>query len=305
MAQENPDITVQEVNEKPVRWKAAARSAMDYARAVLITIGVALALKVFVVEAYRIPSGSMENTLQIGDFLLVNKLSYGLRTPRYIPLTNVRITSLSIPLFTEVERGDIVVFEYPNGLEYLESEGQVNYIKRCIGLPGDTVMIRDSKVFVNGKELTQPSHARTSDRRSFSHAEVRFLPGGKGYTEDDFGPVIVPRKGEKIALNAETLDEWKRLIHLEGHRVFAGLDGVVKVDGKETTEYVVEDDYYFMLGDNRHNSMDSRYWGFVPDKNLIGEALMVYWSWDPEVSLSSAGEKVGSIRWNRIGTFVR
>jgi signal peptidase I len=305
VAQENPDIAMQEEDKKRVRWKAAVRSSMDYVKAVLITIAVAFALKVFVIEAYRIPSGSMENTLLIGDFLLVNKLAYGLRTPRHIPLTNVRIGSLAIPLFAQVRRGDIVVFEYPNGMEYLESEGQVNYIKRCIGLPGDTVMIRESKVFVNGKELTQPSHSRSSDRGSFSHAGARFLPGGKGYTEDDYGPVVVPREGERIQLNAETFEEWKSIIHLEGHRVFVGADGSVRVDGKETNEYVVEDDYYFMLGDNRHNSLDSRYWGFVPDKNLIGEALMVYWSWDPEIDLTSAGDKVGSIRWNRIGTFVR
>lgn len=305
MTQENPDIAVQEGAEKTARWKAAVRIAADYAKAILITIAVAFALKVFVIEAYRIPSGSMENTLLIGDFLLVNKLAYGLRTPHHIPLTNVRLASLTIPLFTEVDRGDIVVFEYPNGLEYLESEGQVNYIKRCIGLPGDTVMIRESRVFVNGRELTQPSHGRMSNPGFSSNTGIHLLPGGKGYTDDDYGPVVVPRKGDRIRLNVDSFEDWRSLIQLEGHRIYIGVDGSVRVDGKEATEYMVKDDYYFMLGDNRHNSLDSRYWGYVPDKNLIGEALMVYWSWDSDIDVSRTGAKVGSIRWNRIGTFVR
>jgi len=305
MTQEQHDMAVQDAAEKTTRWKAVLQNVRDYVKAILITIAVAFALKIFVVEAYRIPSGSMENTLLIGDFLLVNKFAYGIRTPHHIPLTNVRLASLTIPLFTKVDRGDIVVFEYPNGIEYLESEDQVNYIKRCIGLPGDTVMIRESRVFVNGKELTQPSHGRTSNPGFPSNAGMRLLPGGKGYTEDDYGPVVVPRKGDRIQLNADSFEDWRSLIQLEGHRVYVGADGSVRIDGKEASEYTVEDDYYFMLGDNRHNSLDSRYWGYVPDKNLIGEALMVYWSWDPDINLSSAGEKVGSIRWNRIGTFVR
>lgn len=305
MTQDQFDIA-DAAREKTERRKAVLRSVAEYFKAALITVAVALVLKVFVVEAYRIPSGSMENTLLIGDFLLVNKLAYGLRTPHHIPLTNVRLASLAIPLSTNVERGDIVVFEYPNGSEYLESEDQVNFIKRCIGLPGDTVTIRESKVFVNGRELTRPPHARTSDPGFLSlNAGARLLPDGKGYTEDDYGPVVVPQKGDTIQLNAETFEEWKSLIHLEGHRVYLGADRSVRIDGKEAKEYVVEDDYYFMLGDNRHNSLDSRFWGFVPDKNIIGEALMVYWSWDPEIAVLSVGDKVGSIRWGRIGTFIR
>ena len=306
MTQGSPDIVTQEANEKPEGRKTPVRGALEYLKTVLITVAVALTLKMFVIEAYRIPSGSMENTLLVGDFLLVNKLAYGLRTPQHIPLTNVRLGSLALPLFTNVERGDIVVFEYPNGVEYLESEGQVNYIKRCIGLPGDTVMIRESRVFVNGRELTGPPRARASGRGLHSwDAGVRLLPGGKGYTEDDYGPVVVPKKGDRIQLSTETIEDWRSLISLEGHRAYLGADGSVQVDGNAASDYVVEDDYYFMLGDNRHNSLDSRFWGFVPDKNLIGEALMVYWSWDPDIDVTSVGDKVGSIRWDRVGTFIR
>ena len=305
---------MQDLHESPEKETAgktsaqrtAMKSGLEYVKTILITVAVALALKMFVVEAYRIPSGSMENTLMVGDFLLVNKLAYGLRTPHYIPLTNVKVTSLSLPLFAAVERGDIVVFEYPNGIDYLESEGQVNYIKRCVGLPGDTVVIRESRVFINGRELTQPAHGKSSyPGFLFPNVGIRLLPGGKGYTEDDYGPVVVPKEGDRIRLNAQTFEDWRSLVQLEGHRIYLGADGSVGVDGKEASEYVVEENYYFVLGDNRHNSLDSRFWGFVPDKNLIGEALMVYWSWDLDIAMTSVRDKVSSIRWNRIGSFVR
>ena len=306
MTQEPADMTIEEANAKARARKEILKDILEYLKAALITVAVAFALKVFVIEAYRIPSGSMENTLLIGDFLLVNKLAYGLRTPQYVPLTNIRLASAALPLYSEVERGDIVVFEYPNGFEYLESEGQVNYIKRCVGLPGDTVLIREGRVFVNGRELTQPAHARLSDGKFLSlNTGVHLLPGGKGYTEDDYGPVVVPRSGDRIQLNAGSIDDWRSIIYLEGHRAFVASDGLVRIDGKEATEYVVEENYYFMLGDNRHNSLDSRFWGFVPDKNLIGEALMIYWSWDPEIAVADVADKIGSIRWGRIGTFIK
>ncbi len=285
---------------------SAWKNSLDLFKTILITMAVALTLKTFVVEAYRIPSASMENTLLVGDFLLVNKLAYGLRTPHYIPLTNVHIGSLALPLFTSVGRGDIIVFEYPNGTEYLESEGQVNYIKRCVGLPGDTVLLKESKVFINGRELTQPPHGRYSNSRLLSeNVGLRLLPGGRGFTEDDYGPVVVPKEGDRIQLDAQSFEDWQSLIQLEGHRIYLGADGSVQVDGKPAAEYVVEDDYYFVLGDNRHNSLDSRYWGFVPDKNLIGEALMVYWSWDLDIAMTSVQDKIASIRWRRIGNLVR
>lgn len=306
MAPEPVDTSIESASTRPGESKAILRLALDYLKAALITVAIALVLKLFVVEAYRIPSGSMENTLLIGDFLLVNKLAYGVRTPHYVPLTNIRMPSIALPLFTEVARGDVVVFEYPNGFEYLESEGQVNYIKRCIGLPGDTVMIRGGRVFVNGRELTQPAHGRLSDSGFLSmSAGARLLPGGRGYTEDDYGPIVVPRRGDRILLNAESFDEWRSIMYMEGHRTFVGSDRKVRVDGHEATEYLVEENYYFVLGDNRHNSLDSRFWGFVPDKNLIGEALMVYWSWDPEIAVADIADKVGSIRWDRIGNLIR
>lgn len=281
-----------------------SRTLLDYLKTVLLTLVVALLLKTFVVEAYRIPSGSMENTLQIGDFLLVNKLAYGLRTPQYLPLTNLRLSTFAMPLFGRVHRGDVIVFEYP-GEQAVKGEEQVNYIKRCIGLPRDTVRLSHAIVEVNGHAMTLPPHAKTREQYDLWHWGARVIPGDKGYTEDDFGPVVVPFRGQTIPLNDETFDTWKAFIVREGHSIVRERPGVIEVDGHAAVKYTIDHDYYFVLGDNRHNSLDSRFWGFVPDQNLIGEAFMVYWSWDPDIAVSDLKDKFGSIRWERVGTLVR
>ncbi len=279
----------------------------DYSKTVLATLLIAFLLKTFVVEAFRIPSGSMENTLQVGDFLIVNKLAYGLRTPRYLPLTNYSIPSAVLPVFTEVRRGDVLVFEFPGVSNVEETGDQLNYIKRCIGLPGDTVMIRQSRVFVNGRELSIPPEAKLGDNDGMYswHRGVRLVPGGKGYTENDYGPIVVPRRGDVIPLDRRALEDWRSFILREGHRLEQGPDGVALLDGQPAETYTIEDNYYFVLGDNRHNSLDSRFWGFVPDRHLIGEALMVYWSWNPDIGVMDVGEKTKSIRWGRIGMMIR
>lgn len=298
--------TVAAPEEGETEQRTGVRVFLEYFKTVLMTILVAMLLKVLVIEAYRIPSGSMEDTLMVGDFLLVNKIAYGFHTPRYVPLTNVRIPSVSIPLFSRVERGDVVVFELPQVSEYTDGEERITYIKRCIGLPGDTVMIRAGRVFVNGKELTLPAHAKVSNSGILSwNTGSRLVPGGRGYTEDDYGPVVVPQEGTRITLSRETIDDWESFIRLEGHSVEVGPNDGIHLDGKPAAGYTVEDDYYFMLGDNRHNSLDSRFWGFVPRENLVGEALMVYWSWDTDLGVTSMGDKLRSIRWGRIGTFIR
>ena len=129
--------------------KGLASTLVEYGKTILITVLAALLLKVFVLDAYRIPSTSMENTLQIGDFLLVNKLAYGLRTPRHLPLVARTIPSFTLPFFQNIHRGDVIVFEFPGGMNEMRSPENVNYIKRCIGLPGDTLEIHSGLVYVN------------------------------------------------------------------------------------------------------------------------------------------------------------
>lgn len=286
---------------------AGRRRALDYAKTILLTLLVALMLKTFVVEAFRIPSGSMENTLLVGDFLLVNKIAYGLRTPRYVPLTNVAIPSIALPALKDVQRGDVIVFEFPGERGRRDNPESVNYIKRCIGLPGDTVEILAGRVFVNGRELTIPSHAKAPNGFRSPHWQrsYRLFPPGAGFTEDRYGPLVVPRKGDVIRLDASSFERWRSFITREGYRTRLSNDGTIFLNDEEVTHYTVQHNYYFVLGDNRDNSLDSRYWGFVPEHNLIGEALLVYWSWDPDIVLSDFFDKAGSIRWGRIGALIR
>jgi signal peptidase I len=262
------------------------------AKALLVTIAVALFLKTFVVEAFRIPSGSMENTLLVGDFLLVNKLAYGLKTPRYIPLTTKAIPSVAIPAFGSVRRGDVLVFEYPGKRPDVDGNGPLYFIKRCVGLPGDTIAIHSGQVTINGRQVLLPAHAKLIDG-------VRYAAGA------DYGPTFVPRKGDLIHLTPQSVPAWKDFLEREHHSIEVSQDGNVIVDGREQREYPVERNYYFVLGDNRGNSLDSRSWGFVPEDAIIGEALFVYWSWDPELSNNGVRATSGNIRWDRIGMLIR
>lgn len=262
------------------------------AKALLVTIVIALFLKTFVVEAFRIPSGSMENTLLVGDFLLVNKLAYGFRTPRYIPMTTKAIPSIAIPAFGSVHRGDVVVFEYPGKLSEVDKDGPVYFIKRCVGLPGDTVTVRSGQVGINGRVVLLPKMAKLID-------EARSGSGA------DYGPAIVPRKGDRISLTPATVEHWKDFFEREHHRVEISPEGSVLVDGTERSDYPVERNYYFVLGDNRGNSLDSRAWGFVPEDSIIGEALLVYWSWNPELPEDGNRATADNIRWDRVGMLIR
>jgi len=278
------------------------RSALSFARTILFTILVAFLLKTFVVEAFRIPSGSMENTLLVGDFLLVNKMAYGLKTPRYVPLTNLAIPSLTLPAFGSVKRGDVVVFEYPGKRVETDGNEPVYYIKRCIGIPGDTVTIRSADVSVNGRGILPPSNGRSSyvGQRLWIGS-----PRGSGAIDgNNIGPIIVPKKGDVIALTPASALHWKEFIEREHHKVQIDPTGEVLIDGVESSAYTVRENYYFMLGDNRGNSLDSRFWGFVPEGNVVGEALVIYWSWDPEDPGSGLRERASKIRWSRVGALI-
>jgi signal peptidase I len=280
---------------------------MSLVKTLLFTILIALILKTFIIEAYRIPSGSMENTLLVGDFLFVNKFVYGVRTPRYVPLTNLAIPSISFPALKRVRRGDVIVFEYPGDRENLSDPESVNYVKRCIGLPGDTIHILAGRVFVNGRELLLPPHAKVTEEgyEARWRGQDELFPPDSRFTLDNYGPLVVPKRGDPIELSSATFDRWKDLIRKEGHAAEITREGAVLIDGVQSTRYAIQGNYYFVLGDNRDNSLDSRYWGFVPDENLIGEALVTYWSWDTELPVSSLWEKFKTVRWERIGNLVR
>lgn len=281
------------------------RTVADYARVLVITLIAAFLLKLLVIEAFRIPSPSMERTLLVGDFILVNKLAYGIRSPLRIPFTGIELPRLVVPPWVRVRRGDVLVFEFPGTAEEIEPEKRVSFVKRCVGLPGDIVEIREGRVFVNGMALGSPRTGMgTGDLHSAWRPSANFYPPGSMYSNIQYGPLRVPRKGDTIEITGRTIEQWRVFLEREGYRIDRRFDAVL-VDGQPASRVIVRKDYYFVLGDNRDNSLDSRFWGFVPDDNVVGEALAIYWSWDPAVPVTNTREKLTSIRWNRIMTIVR
>ncbi|AOS83277.1 signal peptidase I [Chlorobaculum limnaeum] len=261
----------------------------EWFEALVIAALVATILRMFVIESYRIPTGSMEKTLLAGDFLFVNKFVYGARVP---------FTDLNLPKVRDVGRGDIIVFKFPR-------DRSLNYIKRCIALPGDRLEIRNQQVFINGKLVPLPPHAQfIGTKMPPGVPEFQIFPAMSDYNKDNYGPIHIPRKGDVISLTSKTLPLYRDLIAYEGHTVSLVGDQVF-IDGGAADRYTVDRNYYFAMGDNRDNSLDSRYWGFLPESDMVGQAMMVYWSWDPDLPLVfDPVEKIASIRWNRIGLVV-
>jgi signal peptidase I len=202
-------------------------TAREYFESILIAVILALFIRTWVVQAFKIPTGSMENNLLVGDHLLVNKLAFA--------PTIGSFERLVLPI-RDIKRGDIIVFKFPE-------EPERDFIKRVIGLPGETVELRHKKVYINGSPIDEP----------YVHYLMPPSPEGSQVFDDvreSYGPRTVPA----------------------GH--------------------------YFMMGDNRDNSADSRYWGFLPATYVKGKALMIYWSFDPEArGLASV---VTATRWNRL-----
>ena len=197
------------------RRKSAWR---EYAEALVVALLLAFVIRTFVVQPFKIPSESMCNTLLVGDQLLATKFDYGLK----IPFTDIRVYQGELP-----QRGDVVIFKYPK-------EPGVDFIKRIVGIPGDSIEMRDKQLYRNGVAVTE-DYIRVDEPH-------RVLPG-----RDNFGPVTVP------------------------------------------------DNSYFVMGDNRDNSMDSRFWGFVAKDDIIAKARRIYWSW----------ESLSNIRWSRMGQAIR
>uniref|UniRef100_Q3ATB1 Signal peptidase I n=1 Tax=Chlorobium chlorochromatii (strain CaD3) TaxID=340177 RepID=Q3ATB1_CHLCH len=276
-------------NNNKSQGQGEKKQSREWFDALIIAALIATLLRVFVIESYRIPTGSMERTLLAGDFLFVTKFEYGAK----VPFTNFRL-----PGITEVKRGDVIVFKFPK-------DRSLNYIKRCIAMAGDTVEIRNREVLVNGVVQPLPPEAQFLASMEPSGVEdVMIFPPFSGFNKDNYGPIRVPRKGDVIPLNMRSFPLYNALVSDEGHEITMQA-GNVFVDGIMVDSYTVEQNYYFAMGDNRDNSLDSRFWGFLPESDLVGKALMVYWSWNPDVSLlTNPVEKISSIRLNRSGLMV-
>lgn len=273
----------------PPEKRPSPGGARNLTRGLLHIIISVLVLRATVIEAYNVPTGSMEDTILVGDFILGNKFVYGIRTPDWIgiPWTNIgfSIPHWHLPGFDKPKSGDVVIFRYPNDRWPANRIGpfdpSLNYIKRCIAGPGQTVQIIAKEVYVDGKHMPLPPHGKVNLLNMYSpnYKESVIFPRGMG-NRDYFGPLRVPAKGDTLRPGEYPVDEILNCASLDGHDVFLAPGGKMIIDGKQVSEYVCQQDYYFMMGDNRDNSHDSRYWGLVPYDDIIGEALMIYLSWD-------------------------
>lgn len=287
--------------------KTPRQKSIEFIKNLLFALVAALLIKSFLIETSRVPTGSMETTIKVGDFLFVNKFIYGSSSPRNIPFTNIALPFFQLPAFTDPEKGDIVVFEYPGNRDELYSAEIMNYVKRCIATPGDTLEIKNKVVFINGNESPIPAHIQYSKLNVEPAGIVGYgiFPKGTQWNKDNYGPYVIPKEGDVIELNIKNIEKWRTIIDREHNKkVVKVRNGMIMIQGKEVNSYTIQKDYYFMMGDNRDDSSDSRFWGLVSRDIIVGEALMIYWSWDPSISMANIFKLLGSVRVNRIAKIV-
>lgn len=289
---------------EPKVRSATKQKVVAFLREAGIVIGAFLVLNNFVIASFLVPTGSMENEVMTGDLLFVNKFIYGGTSPRNIPFTDVRLPWFRVPGIRDVERGDVIVFVFPGNRDVVAPDEFTFYLKRCVGLPGDTIQVIDRVLFVNSEPFPIPRNLKFSYHRVRRGPEEGIFPPGAPWNEDNYGPIAVPKKGMVIPLDPSTVGAWETFIMREGHDVRIAGESVL-LDGVATTEYVVERDYLFGMGDHRDNSLDSRYWGFIPRENLVGTPMIVYWSWDTNIPIYDIFSKLGSVRWGRLGTLIK
>jgi signal peptidase I len=251
----------------------------EYFESAVVTVIMALFGMTFIVQAVKVPTGSMQNTITVGDHLLVNKFVFA-PGPRF-PLLPQR----------EIRRGDIIVFKYPgnpfNPLRDQQEDNipfKVNYVKRVIGLPGDTVEIKGLKVLINGQPL--PEHVIVA-RNVNEKAPLEIVEDTPRQPTDMYN----------VYYFEDTVEDVR-----EGRRGGTSPDFHFAVNGKPAK---VPENSYFVMGDDRDNSLDSRAWGFVPRDLVIGRAMFVYWSYDETQPFSSPIDFFSNTRWRRTGTMVR
>lgn len=396
--------------EKLVKNNPFKKSPLrEWIESIFFAVFAAAFIRMFLIEAYVIPTPSMEGSLLVGDFLFVSKSSYGIRTPMTVamfPLLHNRLPFFNresylkkpslpykrLPAIRNIKNNDPIVFNWPVGdsvyitdrrsytvnqinldRSIIQRDGQLrklvknkdyvvrpldkkdHYIKRCIAIPGDSLQIINKQVYINGVPAENPSNLQYGYSVQFSRStnmnrifkklniyekDLLFAPtsanavglylsegmiaeikkqdpsatfkvyepkpvnGSRrdfphdpknypGWTVDNFGPVWIPKKGTTIDINLNNISMYKRIIDTYEHNDLAINKGVISINGSPTTTYTFKQDYYWAMGDNRHNSEDSRSWGYVPHDHIVGKPLFIWFS-------TNNGNIGQGIRWNRI-----
>ena len=372
----------EDVTYKRDRSLVATTKTGDTVSSLLFAIVVATMVHGYILQPFNIPSASLEKSLLIGDFLFVSKFHYGARTPKTaialpmvhdsIPIIGTKsylswpqLPSFRFPGLQAIKRNDIVVFNWPNDTVYRffdtskrhvdkPLDKRTNYVKRCQGIAGDNVSIKNGDVYINNKRLILPERSKiqysytvVTDGSALdgkyivqdlqitdgvypiaentylfravtdeAAAKVRQITGVKSVTKnintepdlavfphtqnwniDNYGPIYIPEAGKTVALNKESLPFYRRLITIYEGNKLEEKGGQIFINDKLATNYTFQQDYYWMMGDNRPNSEDSRYWGFVPFDHVVGKPVFIWWSIDPNLPWSQAIDK---IRWDRL-----
>lgn len=368
--------------------KATSKTG-DTLSSLLFAIIVATFVHTYFIQPFTIPTSSLEKSLLIGDFLFVSKYNYGARTPMTtvaapmvhdtVPLIHTKsytkwpqLPYFRFPGFEKIKKNDIVVFNWPGDtvVKFFDKSGQrvdkpidkkSNYVKRCVGTPGDSLAIKDGLIYINGKELILPERAKpqysyivTYDKKTSididammhdlkitqadmpkamnqnndslyfpavtaeSAVKLKQIPGFTSVTRyidrkpdlsvfphtkpwniDNYGPIYIPEEGKTIQLDLVSLPLYKRIItEYEGNKLEVK-GNAIYINDKKTNSYTFKQNYYWMMGDNRHRSEDSRYWGYVPENHIVGKPIFIWMSWDSE------GKGImNKIRWERLFTTV-
>ena len=260
----------------------------------------AIVLRAFILDAFRIPTSSMADTLYPGDFIIVNLAAYKLNTPREIPILGLSIPSVNIFDTGKPEINDLIVFKFPAINSDDAVYNNINLIKRIVALPGDTLQIINKKIFINRKEINLPETARHGfeNIKPKGKEDEGIFYSGTGWNSDNYGPVRVPAMEDTIKFNTDNIEIWKRLIVYEYEKKVVRKEGsVITIDDKPVRNYVIKKNHYFVIGDNFNNSHDSRYFGFVNEDMILGKAMFIYLSIDPA---KSGSDFISKIRWKRI-----